>query len=388
MSLYILKFGGTSLATVERIIHVANIISKLKKHKLIIVASAMHGVTNTLINYANSFHNNINSDYDSIVSCGELVSSGMLARALQSLNIKAKSLAGWQVPIKACGQHANATITDINTQILYELLNQDIVPVIAGFQGLSENNEILTLGRGGSDATACALAYYMQADECLIYTDVSGVYTADPRVVLRTQNLKTISYDEMLELSKFGAKVMQYQSVEIAKKYHVKVRVLSSFTDNSSTINTSINNTSTMSTSTIGTSTLICDETTYLNDYKIAGITHSNNFALLSINNISISNTNINNTVIDSFTNVIKLSEQTYLVPKAEISNINISSTVCNNITCSDITVGIVTIVGHNIPEFNVESKAVYYNELSTTYIVHLSQTDAILNTLHDFIFG
>ena len=355
MSLYILKFGGSSLATIDRIDHVANIISYIKKqgHLLVVVTSAMQGVTDQLVEYARSFNNKeINREYDSIICCGEIISAGIVARALQSKGLKAKSFTSWQVPIRVTGEYYNANIVDINTDLLNEELENDCIPVITGFQGVSPNNEILTLGRGGSDATACALAHYMNADECLIYTDVNGIYTADPHLVLHSYKIEKISYDDMLELSKFGAKVMQYQSVKIAKKYKIKVRVLSSFNDKDKY-------------NEVGT--LICDKTSYYNGTTIAGLANSNNFILVK------STSNINDY------NTIHIINNIYLISKS----LNISNKIN-----FDYDIGIITIVGKNIPEIpDINAKYIIHNKLSTIYIVSLSQIDFLLNKIHSFIF-
>lgn len=373
MKLYVLKFGGSSIATLNRINNVANIIANIKKdgNNVIVVTSAMQGITDRLLSYIKDFNiTNYNNNYyresDSVVSCGESIAAGILAISLQSKGINAKSLNSWQIPIEASSNYSNATITNINTDKIFNAINNNIVPVITGFQGLSSNNDIVTLGRGGSDATACALAYYTHADECYIYTDVSGVFTADPRVVIDARILDCISYDEMLELAKYGAKVLQYKSVLLSKQYNIKVRVLSSFNnDNKSSLVTNITN--------------------YINNKQIAGISHSTNYVLLSTKK------NINS-IIEKY-EIIKLSEHNYLVKKSIIELLQ------NNNYKIDNDIGTVTVVGKGISdianninkvlnEHNVQIKYISINDISITYVIHSSQTEYVLNTLHKYIYN
>ena len=224
MSLYVLKFGGSSVANIERMKHVSNIIAEFISNgdAVVVVTSAMKGVTNNLVTTARQISIDTDREYDVIISTGELVAAGMLARTLQTTGIPAVSLSASQIPIYADGSYGNGRVTRIKTSKLLSLVNDGIVPVVTGFQGITEVGDIITLGRGGSDATACALTYFLDADECFIYTDVDGVFTADPHIALNAQLIPEISYDEMLELSFWGAKVLQYQSVEIAKKYDMK----------------------------------------------------------------------------------------------------------------------------------------------------------------------
>ena len=228
----ILKFGGTSVGTTERIQHVATIIKKEQSvgNKVIAVVSAMSGVTNNLINLVkNTSDIPPYSEYDTVLSTGEQVTSALLAIALDKLKIKARSWLGWQIPIVTDNTYGKSAIEEIKTENILNDLEINQVAIVSGFQGVSNDNRITTLGRGGSDTTAVAMAASFLADRCDIYTDVDGVYTTDPRIVKSAKKLEIITYEEMLELASQGAKVLQTRSVALAMKYGVKLRVLSSF---------------------------------------------------------------------------------------------------------------------------------------------------------------
>ena len=244
--LIVQKFGGTSVGNIERIKNVAKKVeAELKKNnQVIVVVSAMSGVTNQLVDYCNqvsSLTNNFAlSEYDSIVATGEQITCGLLALQLQSMGYKARSFLGWQIPLTTDNVHSKARIDEINGIVLLENLKQYQVIVIAGFQGVHlASNKITTLGRGGSDTSAVAIAAAVNADICDIYTDVDGVYTTDPRITDKAKKLNKITYEEMLEMAYSGSKVLQTRSVAMAMAHNVKVRVLSSFeevNENSGTI--------------------------------------------------------------------------------------------------------------------------------------------------------
>jgi len=232
MSILVQKFGGTSVANPERIKAVAEKVAKFASqgHKIVVVVSAMSGETNKLINLAQEMMSSPDPrEMDSIVSTGEQVTSGLTALALINLGIKAKSYAGHQVKILTNKAHTKARIENIDSKIIKKDLNEGFVVVVAGFQGSDIEGNITTLGRGGSDTTAVALAVSIKADECQIYTDVDGIYTTDPRVVPEARKLDSITFEEMLEMASLGSKVLQTRAVEFAGKYKVKLRVLSSF---------------------------------------------------------------------------------------------------------------------------------------------------------------
>ena len=227
-----MKFGGTSMAGTERIRRVANIVRKqaAKGDEVAVVVSAMAGETDRLVNFcreANALYDP--AEYDVVVASGEQVTSGLLALTLQSLGCKARSWLGWQLPVHTIEAHAKARIDAIDSEALLASMAEGVIAVIPGFQGLSEDGRVTTLGRGGSDTSAVAVAAAIKADRCDIYTDVDGVYTTDPRIVARARKQKAVTYEEMLELASVGAKVLQTRSVGLAMKEGVRVQVLSSF---------------------------------------------------------------------------------------------------------------------------------------------------------------
>ncbi|KTC94745.1 diaminopimelate decarboxylase, aspartate kinase (fusion of lysA and lysC) [Legionella geestiana] len=231
MALFVQKFGGTSLATLTHINHAADIVAKARQagHDVVVIVSAMSGETDRLIALANQISESPSErEYAALVSTGELVSMALMALALQNRGIDARSYSGAQARIQTCSQFRKARIRAIDTQPIQEDLRAGRVVVIAGFQGVDKNGNVTTLGRGGSDTTAVAIAAALKADECQIYTDVDGVYTTDPSVVPEARRLERITFEEMLELASLGAKVLQIRAVEFAGKYNVPLRVLSS----------------------------------------------------------------------------------------------------------------------------------------------------------------
>jgi len=235
----VMKFGGTSLADVERIKAVAVRVKREVDagHEAAVVVSAMAGTTNQLVGWTNAvapLHDA--REYDTVVAAGEQVNSGLLALALQDLGISARSWQGWQIPIETDDAHGKARIRRIETAELDKRMSRGEVPVVSGFRGRGSDNRITTLGRGGSDTSAVALAAALGADRCDIFTDVDGVYTSDPRIVAKARKLDKITYEEMLEMASLGAKVLQIRSVEMAMKHHVRLQVLSSFVDRPGTL--------------------------------------------------------------------------------------------------------------------------------------------------------
>ena len=239
MALIVQKYGGTSVADAERVKEVAKRVLKYKNegHDVIVVVSAPAGTTDSLIRRAYELSETPNKrELDMLLTSGEQISIASLAIAIEDLGRKAVSLNAFQVNFKTTDEHTKATILDINTEIIKDKLSEGNVVVFAGFQGITENNEITTLGRGGSDTTAVALGAALKADEVEIYTDVDGVYTADPRVVKNPKKLNAISYQEMLEMAASGAKVLHPRAVEIAARYGIKIHLRSSFDDSTGTI--------------------------------------------------------------------------------------------------------------------------------------------------------
>ena len=269
MELVVLKFGGTSVADVPQIKKIAlKIKSEVDQgNKVIVVVSAMSGVTNNLIDLVNQTSQNFSfSEYDVVLSTGEQITSALLSIALEELSLKARSWMGWQVPIVSDNTHGKAVIKDIKTSNIMSSIKNGYIAIVSGFQGISEDNRITTLGRGGSDTTAVALAAAFSADRCDIYTDVEGVYTTDPRIVKKAKKLDFITYEEMLELASQGAKVLQTRSVALAMKYNVNLRVLSSFTN--------------------VPGTLIAKERGNMEKSEISGIAHSLNEAKITLSDV------------------------------------------------------------------------------------------------------
>ena len=234
----VLKFGGTSVGTSERIQHVAKIIKKEQSlgNKIIVVVSAMAGSTNELIKLSKEISEEFNKrEMDVLLSSGEQVTSALLSGALTEIDLKAKSWLNWQIPILTEGEHTNSRIININVEKINKYLDENGVAILPGFQGISKNGDITTIGRGGSDASAVAIAKIFNADTCEIYTDVDGVFSTDPNKIPVAKKIEKISYDEMLELSSLGAKVMQPSAVQTAMMYDIPLEVKSTFTERKGT---------------------------------------------------------------------------------------------------------------------------------------------------------
>lgn len=254
----VMKFGGTSVADLDRI---RNAAEKVKRevergYDVAVIVSAMSGKTNELVGWVRDTATLYDArEYDSVVSSGENVTAGLMALTLQQLGVPARSWQGWQVPLRTNSSHGAARIVSIETDNLIQKFGEGLHAVIAGFQGISPEGRITTLGRGGSDTTAVAFAAALEAERCDIYTDVDGVYTTDPRITRKARKLEKISYEEMLELASLGAKVLQTRSVELAMRYKVPLMVRSSFNDVPGTI--------------------VCDEEEIVESKVVSGIAHS-----------------------------------------------------------------------------------------------------------------
>ena len=232
MKIVVLKFGGTSVGTIEKIKKVTDIIieHKKKKNKVIVVSSAMSGVTNDLIKKSKQISNNfIDSEYDVLVSSGEQVACSLIAGRLNHKGFKSRSWLGWQIPIFTNGPYTNSRIQQVNKNKLLRFLKEGGIPIITGFQGINMNERVTTIGRGGSDASAIMIAKSFKAQSCIIYTDVEGVYTTDPNKLKKAKKIKVISYEEMLEMASLGAKVMQPVSIQDARLNRINIEVKSSF---------------------------------------------------------------------------------------------------------------------------------------------------------------
>ena len=270
MPTLVMKFGGTSVANLDRIARAAKrvAVEVANGYDVIVIVSAMSGKTNELVGWVNETSPLYDArEYDAIVSSGENVTAGLMALRLQEMDIPARSWQGWQVPVMTTSAHSSARIEDIPTGNLAAKFNEGMkVAVVAGFQGVSPEGRITTLGRGGSDTTAVAFAAAFEAERCDIYTDVDGVYTTDPRITSKARKLDKIAFEEMLELASLGAKVLQTRSVELAMRYKVRLRVLSSFEEPSASAGT-----------------LVCDEEEIMESNVVAGVAYSRDEAKMTL---------------------------------------------------------------------------------------------------------
>jgi aspartate kinase len=273
MARIVMKFGGTSVADLDRIRNVADRVRRqvAMGDQVAVVVSAMAGATNQLVGWCQALSPLHDArEYDAVVATGEQVTTGLLAIALQAVGVEARSWAGWQIPLLTDDAHGAARIQSIDASDLIARMERGQVAVVAGFQGLAPDNRIATLGRGGSDTSAVALAAALKADRCDIYTDVDGVYTTDPRIVPRATKLDRIAYEEMLELASVGAKVLQTRSVELAMKERVRVQVLSSFVDPEQT----------------NQGTLLVDEDEIVEKEIVTGIAYSRDEAKVTLRHV------------------------------------------------------------------------------------------------------
>ncbi|MCQ0093887.1 aspartate kinase [Roseovarius sp. M141] len=274
MPVLVMKFGGTSVANLDRIRRVAKRVGVevANGYDVIVIVSAMSGKTNELVGWVGETSPLYDArEYDAVVSSGENVTAGLMALTLQEMEIPARSWQGWQVPVKTSSAHSAARIVDIPpANIMAKFAEGMRVAVVAGFQGISPEGRITTLGRGGSDTTAVAFAAAMGAERCDIYTDVDGVYTTDPRISPKARKLDRIAYEEMLELASLGAKVLQTRSVELAMRYNVKLRVLSSFEEQSD-----------------GAGTLVCAEEEIMESKVVTGIAYSRDEAKMTLMSVA-----------------------------------------------------------------------------------------------------
>ena len=280
MALLVLKFGGTSVADMDRIRHAALHVKREVDagHKVAVVVSAMAGTTNQLVAWTDEAATNPDrKEYDAIVSTGELITAGLLALVLQEMGVAARSWQGWQIPINTSMAHGSARITGIDTKALEEFFETGSAAIVAGFQGVTEANRIATLGRGGSDTSAVAIAAALNARRCDIYTDVDGVYTTDPRIVPKARKLLRVSYEEMLEMASLGAKVLQTRSVELAMVHGVRLQVRSSFDDPDADQGDG---------NTMRPGTLVVDEEEILEQQVVSGIAYSKDEAKVTLKGV------------------------------------------------------------------------------------------------------
>jgi aspartate kinase len=325
MARLVMKFGGTSVADID---HIKNVARHVKReidagHQVAVVVSAMAGATNELVAWTSAtspLHDA--REYDAVVASGEQVTSGLLAIALQDVGINARSWQGWQIPIRTDGSHGAARIQEIDGETIVNRLEQGQVAVVAGFQGIGPDNRIATLGRGGSDTSAVALAAAINADRCDIYTDVDGVYTTDPRIVPKARRLSRVSHEEMLEMASLGAKVLQVRSVELAMVHGVRTFVRSSFADPDAIERPGDND---------PPGTLICDEDEIVEKQVVTGIAYSKDEAQISLRRVAdkpgvaaavfgpLAEANINvDMIVQNVSEDGSLTDLTFTVPTAD----------------------------------------------------------------------
>ena len=270
MAKIVMKFGGTSVADLDRIRHVATLVKREveRGNQVAVTVSAMAGETNKLVAWTRELSPLYDArEYDVVVASGEQVSAGLMAIALQTIGVNARSWMGWQIPVRTSSMHSSARIEQIEPEELNERLANGETAVVAGFQGIAADNRITTIGRGGGDTSAVAVAAALKADRCDIYTDVDGVYTTDPRIVAKARRLEKVAYEEMLEMASLGAKVLQTRSVEIAMLHRVPVRVLSTFAPDAG-------------------GTLVCDEEDIVEKKPVTGIAYSRDEAKITLHKI------------------------------------------------------------------------------------------------------
>jgi len=326
MARIVMKFGGTSVADISRIRNVARHVKREVDagHEVAVVVSAMSGKTNELVAWtreASPMHDA--REYDAVVASGEQVTSGLLAIALQNIGVNARSWQGWQIPIRTDNAHGAARILDIDGSELISRFKQGQVAVIAGFQGIGPDNRIATLGRGGSDTSAVAIAAAVKADRCDIYTDVDGVYTTDPRIEPKARRMNRISFEEMLEMASLGAKVLQVRSVELAMVHRVRTFVRSSFEDPDAPGMGDFDN---------PPGTLICDEDEIVEQQVVTGIAYAKDEAQISLRRVSdrpgvaagifgpLAEANINvDMIVQNISEDGKSTDMTFTVPSADI---------------------------------------------------------------------
>jgi len=403
MSRIVMKFGGTSVGSVERINHVAEIVrSEVEaKNQVVVVLSAMAGETDRLVNLTKDLSKDFpTSEYDVVISSGEQVSVGALSGLLNSSGIKSQSLLGWQVPIVTSSDHKSARIEAISSEVILKLFDENNVVIIPGFQGISADGRITTLGRGGSDTSAVAIAASIDADFCDIYTDVDGVYTTDPNKVPNAKRLDKISYEEMLEMASLGAKVLQTRSVETAMNNDVVLRVLSSFSD-------------------VGKKkkgTLVCSEDSISDKKIVTGVAASTNDAKLTLTGIKdkpgvaaeilgiLAENNINvDMIVQNISNDRKTTDLTYTIPNDEVDSAKeLMDKLSNNLSYEslivDSNIAKISIVGVGMRSnagvasqmFDVLSKnninidVISTSEIKISVLINKDLTEKALNTLHE----
>ena len=390
------KFGGTSVGSEERIASVAQIIKKASSNNsVIVVVSAMSGETNRLIKLAKSFGDNPSKrEFDALISTGEKVSAALLAMALHQIGVKAKSYTASQISMRTTDSYSKARILDVDGEKIQNALNEGIIPIITGFQGITESVDVTTLGRGGSDTTAVAIAAQMHAERCDIYTDVDGIYTTDPRVVPEAKKLDIITMEEMLEMAGQGAKVIQIRAVEFANKYKVPVRVLSSFEP--------------------GNGTLISLEENNMENGLVSGIAFQKDQVKFTLHGVSdtpgiafgilgpLSDANIEVDVIVQNVSVSGKTDFTFTVSKEdEISTRDVINNLKKTLEFDDLLIdsdiakvslvgvgmrshaGIASSAFKALSETGINIQMISTSEIKITIVIEEKEVDQAVNALH-----
>ena len=399
MSTIVLKFGGTSVATTDLIKSAASIVKKEYDagNSLAVVVSAMAGTTNSLINYVEEINTNSDSEYDVVVSSGEQVTSGLMSMALNEIGVPSRSWLGWQLPILTSGPHRNSVIEKIIPDKILEGFKERQVAVLAGFQGLSVNDRVTTIGRGGSDNTAVFLASALNADRCDIYTDVDGVYTSDPKITSKVKKLNKVSYEEMIEMASQGAKVLQTASVESAMNKNINVQVRSTFKPNEE-----------------GTEISIDGESENLR--AVTGVAYSKDEAKITIIDLvdepgiaakifkALSDVSINVDMIVQ-NNFIerKMTNLTFTIPMGDLEkSLSILDTLKDRIAFSKIisedNLSKVSIIGSGmrnqpgiaakmfqcLSEQNINIEVISTSEIKVSVLIDKARTEDAVSSLHD----
>ena len=396
-NIIIQKFGGTSVGSEERIASVAKIVQKASlENSIVVVVSAMSGETNRLINLAKSFGDNPSKrEFDALISTGEKVSAALLTMALQQIGVPAKSFSASQISMKTTNTYSKARILEVDGNKIQETLDAGVVPIITGFQGITESGDVTTLGRGGSDTTAVAIAAQMKAERCDIYTDVDGIYTTDPRIVPKAKKLDTITMEEMLEMAGQGAKVIQIRAVEFANKYKVPVRVLSSFES--------------------GNGTLISLEENNMENGLVSGIAFQKDQVKFTLHGVSdtpgmaygilgpLSDANIEVDVIVQNVSVNGKTDFTFTVSKEdEIAATAVIESLKGSLEFDDLLIdssiakvslvgvgmrthaGIASSAFKALSEAGINIQMISTSEIKITIVVEEKETDQAVNALHN----
>ncbi|MCE2574514.1 aspartate kinase [Komagataeibacter sp. FNDCR2] len=401
----VMKFGGTSVADLDRIRAVAEKVRKQVEAgcEVAVVVSAMSGVTNRLVGYCRDLSpRHDEREYDTVVATGEQVTSGLLAIALQNLGVSARSWLGWQIPLRTDDAHGKARIESIDGTALIASMQAGEVPVCAGFQGIGPDGRITTLGRGGSDTSAVALAAALKADRCDIYTDVDGIYTTDPRIVTKARKLHRITYEEMLELASVGAKVLQTRSVELAMKERVRVQVLSSFNDGPAPSEGHL------------PGSLVVDEDEIVEQEQVAGIAYSRDEAKLSVRRVPdrpgiaaavfgpLSDANVNVDMIVQSTGDDGMTNMTFTVSKNDLARaiaaldahratIQYGELLTDNdvVKISVVGVGMRSHAGvastmfRTLAERNINVQVISTSEIKVSVLIAAEYTELAVRALH-----